>query len=51
MFRIFRALASFVLIDELVKRHGPMILVKIFLWVAAVVLGLMFVDRFIFSFL
>ena len=51
MFRIFRALASFMLIDELVKRHGPIILVKIFLWVAAIVLGLMFVDKFIFSFL
>ena len=51
MFRIFRALASFMLIDELVKRHGPIILLKIFLWVAAIVLGLMFVDKFIFSFL
>lgn len=50
MFRIFRALASFMLIDELVKRHGPIILVKIFLWVAAIVLGLMFVDKFLFSF-
>lgn len=51
MFRIFRALASFMLIDELVKRHGPIILVKIFLWVAAIVIGLMFVDKFIYSFL
>ena len=51
MFRIFRALAGFLIIDKLVKRHGPIILVKIFLWVAAVVLGLMFVDKFLFSFL
>ena len=51
MFRIFRALAGFLIIDKLVKRHGPMVLVKIFLWVAAVVLGLMFVDKFLFSFL
>ena len=51
MFRIFRALVSFVFIDELVQRHGPMILLKIFLWVAAIVLGLMFVDKFLFSFL
>lgn len=51
MFRIFRALASFLIIDELVNRHGPIILLKIFLWVAAVIFALMFVDKFIYSFL
>lgn len=51
MFRIFRTFFSLMLIDSMVHRHGPIILLKFFLWVAAVVLGLMFVDKFLFSFL
>lgn len=51
MFRIFRGLASFVIIDELVRRHGPMILVNIFFWIVIVIFTLIFVDKFLFSFL